>query len=343
MMAVGLVEIISTDFVSGWHDLIDERPALLYASLDGRVIGFGEASIQRRDLVREAEQGLRDARAFLISFKEPLPSERLHEITVRDVQSGSVLSRGLNVKSDRNPKQQIFVLGSPRSGTSELGSTLASQLQLPWLGEGHAAPLFAQAAEAMAGDRKSANGFVRDIAEQDYARVIVETAQKAYYNIHASASFVDKTPGIPMIAAAPFLLQCFPKAKWIYLSRNGIANVLSRLEKFGGSFDSHCLDWAGAMNLWDEIRKKLPHSLELRQEDMLERPDQVGAALASYLEEPSLVTNLALSLRKGSTERTGAGIGRQSLAETGWSPDQMNRFRRLCGPTMDKFGYSFDT
>ena len=237
MMAVGLVEIISTDFVSGWHDLIDERPALLYASLDGRVIGFGEASIQRRDLVREAEQGLRDARAFLISFKEPLPSERLHEITVRDVQSGSVLSRGLNVKSDRNPKQQIFVLGSPRSGTSELGSTLASQLQLPWLGEGHAAPLFAQAAEAMAGDRKSANGFVRDIAEQDYARVIVETAQKAYYNIHASASFVDKTPGIPMIAAAPFLLQCFPKAKWIYLSRNGIANVLSRLEKFGTKFE----------------------------------------------------------------------------------------------------------
>jgi hypothetical protein len=219
---------------------------------------------------------------------------------------------------------------------------LSEQLKLPWLGEGHAAPLFSAAAQSLTGNASSANGLVRFVAQNSYRNLVIEAAKRAYYYMHGSASFVDKTPGVPMIAATPFILECFPSAKVIYLRRNGISNVLSRMAKFGGSFDSHCADWAAALNEWAKIRQSLPHYLELQQEEMLAEPEMIADRVARYLEIPEMAQRIGHSLQSGSRERTGAGLGAATLSQSGWSSGQIDRFQRICGPTMAAFGYTLD-
>jgi hypothetical protein len=141
-----------------------------------------------------------------------------------------------------------------------------------------------------------------------------------------------------MIGAAPFLLECFPRAKFIFLRRNGVSNVLSRMAKFGGDFQEHCADWAAAMFRWLEVSVALPHFLEVNQEDMLDSPEEVAAEVAGYLGVPA--GGIAESLRTGALEHTGAGLHRTRLEETGWSADQKALFARDCGAAMALFGYT---
>jgi hypothetical protein len=342
MPDVGRVEIISTEFVSGWVTQVEGVEPLAYATVDNQVIGFAKAGLKRRDLIRLAAKGTPPASAFAIVFERPVPEARLLDVQVLLPGSNVPLKRAGKLRIDRTPKLQVFVLGSPRSGTSELGTTLSNNLALPWLGEGHAATLFAKAADFMSGASEADSGLIRFITEQDCRNVVKETTKRAYYYVHASASFLDKTPGVSMIAAAPFLLECFPDAKFIYLVRNGISNVLSRMQKFGGSFSGHCSDWASSVTEWLEVREKLPHYLEIRQETMLENPGQVAEQVCEYLGCPDAVAGVTASLQTGTRERTGAGIGRQYLAQTEWPPERAAEFRRRCGAAMKVYGYALD-
>jgi hypothetical protein len=338
-MVGGRLELISTDFALGWTELVGGHRTFVYASYEGEVIGVSEANLSRPDLDLKNASGELNARAYVILFNPPLGEDRMHLVQVGVVGEAEFLPRAASLRHDRSPRLQVLVLGSPRSGTSELGNTLAAKLRLPWLGEGHAAPLFFSASRALSGDAGSNNGLVRFLSTQGYSEIAVEAARRAYYFMHASSSFLDKTPGIPMIEAAPFLLRCFPDSRVIYLMRNGISNVLSRMVKFGGSFEGHCADWAGALESWRRVKSLLPHSLELRQEDMLDNPSVVAKSIAEYLQMPEIVDALIDSLQAGSLERTGAGIGRSRLDQTAWTSDQVQSFRQLCGPAMEENGY----
>jgi hypothetical protein len=143
-----------------------------------------------------------------------------------------------------------------------------------------------------------------------------------------------------MIAAAPFLNECFPGSHFIFLRRNPVANVLSRMEKFGGSFQAHCNDWAAAMSAWLDVRALLPHYLDVQQEEMLDSPERVATALAEYIGVPDSAQVIGQSLRAGSRERTGAGVGKTSVQQTGWTAEQIKTFERICGPAMRAYGYS---
>jgi hypothetical protein len=157
--------------------------------------------------------------------------------------------------------------------------------------------------------------------------------------MHGSASFLDKTPGIPMIRAVPFVAECFPGARFIYLRRNGISNVLSRIAKFGGPFDRHCADWAAAMDVWAELRTKLRHYLEVDQEAMLEQPASVARKVADYLGAPEAADGIAARFATGRREHTGAGVTHAALATTGWTEEETRIFRRICAATMQREGY----
>ena len=335
----GRVEMLSSVCATGWIELAQGHPSYVAATLGDEVLGVARADLKRPDLTKLASEGTLQARAFAIVFEREVRLEHVLDVEVRGIGMAAALPRSAKLVRDRHPRLQVFVLGSPRSGTSELGDTLATQLGLPWLGEGHAAPHFAAAAAALAGDGGSANGLVQFMAQQDYHGVPARLLKCAYYFMHSSASFLDKTPGIPMIKAAPYVAECFPDAKFIYLRRNGISNVLSRLRKFGGSFSAHCLDWAGAMQEWTATRDRLPDFLELQQEEMLRDPEEVAERIGRYLGETGAAAAICASLRLGSRERTGAGIGRATLEETGWSTQECETFLRLCGPTMRMFGY----
>jgi hypothetical protein len=337
---VGRVETVSTEFVSGWASVQAARKfAHVYAMLEGEVIGFGVASMGRPDLEKARQEGRLDAYAFMLAFQRRVAADSVSSIQVFVVGQPSVLPRAKQLKIDRVPVLRLFLMGSPRSGTSQLGSTLTQVLGLPWLGEGHGAPLFASAADALTGDKAAENGLVRHLARENFRQIAVQAARSAYFYMHGSASFVDKTPGVKMIAAAPFLVECFPDSYFIFLRRNPVANIRSRIVKFGGEFEEHCRDWAAAMNEWLRVRAMLPHYVEIQQEDMLETPERVARVLADYIGVPESAERICESLKTEHLEQTGAGAGKTDTLNAGWTTEQVRAFERICGPAMRAFGY----
>src|SRR5450755_198223 len=158
----GRIEKLSNEFVIGWASVSSpNRHTHLYAMAGDDVIGFGVANISRPDLDRARQERQMDAYAFIIIFDRLVPSESLNMINVFIVGQVAMLIKSDHVKIDRSPSLRLFLMGSPRSGTSQLGSTLTKVLDLRWLGEGHAAPLFATAADALSGDTNDKNGLAR--------------------------------------------------------------------------------------------------------------------------------------------------------------------------------------
>jgi hypothetical protein len=335
------VEKLSTEFVIGWASVsAADHFSHVFAVLDTEVIGFGIANIARPDLERARQERKLDAYAFILIFNRPVAAELVQSINVFVVGQQARLPTAKPVNVDRSPPLRLFLMGSPRSGTSQLGSTLTKVLGLPWLGEGHGAPLFSSAADALSGDISAQNGLVRFMARQNLRQVAIEAAKKAYFYMHGSASFVDKTPGVQMITAAPFLNECFPGSRFVFQRRNPVANVLSRMAKFGGSFEAHCRDWAGAMNEWLKIRPLLPHYVEIQQEEMLESPDRVAKLLADYIGIPECADRICQSISTDFLERTGVGVGQTDRLQAGWTPDQVAAFERICGPAMRAYAYN---
>jgi hypothetical protein len=334
----GRIEILSTEFAVGWASAsASGQFTHLIAVLDGEVIGASSARLTRPDLDRQRSEGRLNAYAFVIVFDRPVAAERVESIAVLSAFGQHRLRRAKALRIDRSPPLKIFLLGSPRSGTSEMGNTLTSVLKLPWLGEVHAAPLFAAAGLSMRGDAKSPLGMLRFLNAHDIGSVAITALKQVYFYMHASASFVDKTPGVRMVETLPFIRECFPDARFVFLSRNPVANVLSRLAKFGGRFEDHCYDWAASMTAWMQIRARLPHYLEVRQEDMMEQPAAVGEAIATYLGVAHAAESIGASLSAGSMERTGAGLGKSTPAETGWTAEQAAFFARICTPVYEAF------
>ena len=336
----GRVELISTEFVAGWASTnAAGNRSHVVAVLDSQILGCTVADIARPDLDRARVQDRLDAFGFLVIFARPVPVEALESLQVYVLGQTVMIPRAHPMKIDRAPPLRLFVMGSPRSGTSELGTTLTGVLGLPWLGEGHAAPLFSAAANALTGDASAPSGLVRFMAQQNFRQSAMELAKKAYFSMHGSASFVDKTPGVQMISAVPFLNECFPGSRFIFLRRNPVANVLSRMAKFGGNFESHCRDWAAAMNEWLKVRTQLPHYLEVEQEAMFDTPGRVAHAIAKYVGVPESADLIRKSLKTGSRERTGAGLGKTDVGQTAWTAEQIKSFERICRPAMQAYGY----
>lgn len=336
-MSEGIVEVVTRYFVSGWAANNEHGPVHVQAECRGQILGVARAGLTRPDL----NNNLRRLNAFIVVFSSAISAEDVHDVKVRVWSSASTMPNEHRIRHDTRAPCQIFIVGSPRSGTSELGATLAAQLDLPWLGEGHAAPAFATAADALKGDAHSPDNMLQFMAEQRSSQFAQDAARQVYYVMHGSASFLDKTPGVPMILATPFLSECFPTSFIIFLRRNGISNVLSRMAKFGGDFEDHCCDWAGAMDAWEQVKTRLPHHLEIEQEHMLADAAAVGAKIAAYVGRPKNAEAISASLRTGSHERTGAGLGKNTIESTGWSSIEVRQFKEICGPTMARWGYAY--
>ncbi len=341
--AVGQVELLAMEFAIGWAAVTQSgAPSHVIATLDGNVIGFSRADLVRKDL--ELARGLFAVKglAFVVPYYGSLSPADVERVVVRVIEAERPLPRSETLKVDRDRPTRVFVLGSPRSGTSQLGATLAECLSIPWTGEAHVGPRFAVAAEQLSGDPKSPIEFVRAMDAWNFRRLAIEAARRAYFFAHSSSSFLDKTPGLAMVRAATFMAECFPDAKFVFIRRHPIANIVSRMARFGGDFEEHCTDWAATMQEWMRVRPQLPNYLDVEQEGMASAPDHVAKQLAQFLDRPDLLGQLATSLSSGALEKTGAGDNWMSLSKTDWTPEQKARFTAICDVTMRAFGYYVD-
>lgn len=242
-----------------------------------------------------------------------------------------------------------FVIGSVRSGTSAIMASLRQGAGLPGFNEGVLAHLLPRLLSAVrqhyAGHHLHHGTMLGSVPEEFLATEIKNLFGKAFVETMGTGRWLDKTPGgRSMIEACPSLLEIFPRATFIFCKRRGIENVLSRQNKFKGrDFETHCQGWAQTMETWLQVAPLLGQSaIAIDQSDMALKPEQVAAEIADLLKlGADQRDGIAAVLRGRRLEQTRPVQDDMPIAlrDTGWSNEEQEVFRRVCGPMMAAFGY----
>jgi hypothetical protein len=249
----------------------------------------------------------------------------------------------------------VFVLGAPRSGTSALFAAVTRTTRYRGFNEGHLLDIAASVASVMKTriDRKLRNLSADAVARYhlgrdpcarlgDGLRLLLRAAAAGY----TTPYWIDKTPNREMVQSAPFLAATWANARFVFMKRRGIENLMSRLRKFPRvSFEAQCLDWAAVMSDWRNIRSSIAGKfIEVDQRDLLRDPigsaGVIGALIGLDEAETEALGERLGSERAEMTDPTSRIVA--DIAETGWSPAMIDTFRAICGPEMEAYGYTWD-
>ena len=239
----------------------------------------------------------------------------------------------------------VFILGSPRSGTSITYYAMREVVGLRGRGESHVLPVFQRMMHlvytyrvefrkhpgVLAGDldlellRESFHAYLRDF----------------YAKAYGGHGFVDKTPGAEAIRGCDLIYGAFPAARVLLLQRNGIEVVNSFQSKFGASFENACQSWVHVVEAAQQMTAARPEVLVVDQFDLTNRAHAASAAIADYLERPNLASRLAAFFKERRVEQQSAHdwTKRLTLADTTWTDAQKAHFVAVCGPSMESLGY----
>jgi hypothetical protein len=156
----------------------------------------------------------------------------------------------------------------------------------------------------------------------------------------------DKTPTYQMIASVPLLAQAWPEGRFTFMKRRALENLRSRLRRFPGSnFTDNCRDWALIMRGWRTVREGVPgRFIEIDQRSMQADPGSTAGCVGRLLElERAEIDAFAAILERERPEMTDpSGNIVADLSELGWSAEQLQVFRSLCGAEMEAYGYTYD-
>jgi hypothetical protein len=170
---------------------------------------------------------------------------------------------------------------------------------------------------------------------------LLELHRKTY----GEGPLVDKSPGDEAVGAAPLVLEFVPTAKFIFMKRRGIENVLSQLRRFPDlPFEGACHGWARTMRRWVEVRDRLaPRWIEIDQRELVDAPQTVGDRVFQHLGR-GVPDDIADYITTHFPEKT--SVGRYgdyaALKHSGWDAQERDIFREICGPLMAEFGYEID-
>jgi predicted ATPase len=253
---------------------------------------------------------------------------------------------------ERPTRYPLFIVGSPRSGTSILIDALRGA-GYQGFSEGNFLSclqpierLIDQHFETFdPGNPKVLISRIdRSVLKTALYQLVCQAAEAQY----GDQPWVDKTGNPEMIAAIPIILQIWPCSHFIFAKRRAIENVFSRLRKFPRlNFAYHCGDWARNMAAWRRIRSAMPnlHGIEVDQREISVGPANTAARIAAFLglgdaaaQQMTRIfeTNRPQQTENGSAERL------LTLRSTGWSEQQVQVFHTNCDEEMRAFGYTED-
>lgn len=246
----------------------------------------------------------------------------------------------------------VFIVGSPRSGTSALVTALWD-IGYHGFGEGHFLDLL-QRIDFVVDDHFSPSvgtdpaAMLGNIDKRDLKRRIFEAFRTTVNDLHPNEPWFDKTHHPPMIASIPIIRELWPGSVFVFAKRRGIENVISRLKKFPDeSFEDACSSWAKSMAQWRTIREQLPPGcfFEVEQRDMIKQPERTARSLCAFLqvdEGAFPAAYIAMSTQRPEESAQGSAAKTFSLAETGWTVEQTETFLKHCETEMKEFGYTMD-
>ena len=260
-----------------------------------------------------------------------------------------------------NLARPIFIVGSPRSGTTFLGACIA---QIPEISY-HFEPVATKAAARYIHNRE----WSFDKAQQFYRRVYAWLMR-----LHADGDlrFAEKTPRNCFLI--DFLYQAFPDAQFIHIVRDGRDAALShskkpwlqaaaaqsgkressgyrhgpyarfwveaeRVREFEATSDIHRCIWAWRRHvstILDHVQD-LPKGqyYELRYENLVAQPQKEAQKLLDYLEIQNPVSSHELYQAFAQAKTTSVGGWQREL-----SAEQLQQVNQEAGTLLKQLGYS---
>jgi Sulfotransferase family len=376
-------ELVNVQEISGWAFSPDCPEVHLGIELKNgsEMIGYCEAGNYREDL---AIAGIgRGDHGFSINFDPVLGIEQMKEMTCRVVTPNAeelalikvpyefdeeeLAEMSAKPKYLPKPKRlsqfslppsdgtqrPVFVLGAARSGTSAMAQALLKSGEFEGFNEGHCLWMLSKFLETIHGfyefngvdsqpDRFTMLAHVPYTYMTSAVRAIFVSATAEMF---AGKRWIDKTPKPEMIEAAVLMKELWPNARFLFMKRRAIENVVSRLKKFPTlSFEQLCSDWAKSMEAWLVVRDLLGSScIELDQRTLAQSPKEVSMALSRFLgmsEEGC--SRFTRALCEDFPERTSdLDAPCMSIQSVDWPQGTIKTFRKICGPMMGAFGYGY--
>jgi hypothetical protein len=247
-------------------------------------------------------------------------------------------------------KSPVFIVGSPRSGTSILVSALRV-VGYGGFNEGNFLPLInilGRAVDRHLGvtGKSSPNVLAAHVDPEFLKRKIEDVIRDMADGLNVGNMWFDKSGNPDMIEAIPRLRLLWPNSVYIFAKRRAIENVISRVKKFPAhNFEQHCASWAINMAAWRKVRAELPPDayLEVDQFDLIRDTEGISRRITGFLGlPPELSKKILKTFKMHRPQQTSNGSAEQiySLDSLGWSDDQVAAFKRICSSEMEAFGYT---
>jgi hypothetical protein len=247
-------------------------------------------------------------------------------------------------------KSPVFIVGSPRSGTTILVAALRI-VGYEGFKEGNLLPLINILGNAV--DRHlevtgkiGPNVLAANVDPESLKCQIEGVIKDLADSLNVGNMWFDKSANADMIEAIPRLRRLWPNSVYIFAKRRGIENVVSRVNKFPAhNFEQHCASWARNMSAWRKVRADLPPDvyLEVDQYDLIRDAEGISRRITSFLGlPPELSIKIVKTFKLHRPQQTSDGSAEQihSLDGLGWSDDQLATFKRICSSEMQAFGYT---
>ena len=282
----------------------------------------------------------------------------------------------LDMPSTHDPRA-IFVVGSPRSGTSVLAWALAQHEDLATgpemdvtyflaklIGQAEPAPdtplrKLEAVEHALQVSLRREDGWLAklDVSRAEVLAAMGQGLNELFSRTLGGKRWIDSTPACAM--TCPQLAGLFPEASFLHIVRDGRAAVSSMIHsgfdvRIAKDFDFACETWASFVKHAHAFCEAEPgRALELRQEDMARDPEGVMERVLPFL-DCQLDEAVPAFLRKGrinsswGNEKEG-DVARQKdhsvVPKTPWrewSRGRKRSFRKLAGEVQEAMGYPLD-
>ncbi len=247
-------------------------------------------------------------------------------------------------------KTPIFILGSPRSGTTILANAFRKAGYFGY-DEGHLLNMLLpvkRAIELHINDNiAQEDGQLLYNLKSDFFLDDIYLVFKKFQDLlNPKIPWLDKTPDADMIRTVPILSRLWPTAAFVFAKRRGIETIVSRLKKFPSTtFEKHCIYWSEAMEAWRQVRDSGIDAIEVDQIDIARDAPTTAARLGAFVRmNEVLIPKMRDEMLNSRPQRTDEqSTGRiTSLGATGWTAQQVDFFRAQCWREMDAYRYTFD-
>jgi hypothetical protein len=366
MTVTGLVEFAGPGSVSGWAYDSDAPSARLEITIriGDEFCASGFAHLERNDLLLagigdgkhgfsidlgEANISVEDAAVLEVHAISGAEVTKLARAQTTPEGIVDLTSNPFEPTSDEK-QLPVFILGPARSGTSAITLALLESGSYVGTGEGHLLPLahgLVGAIDEYYHDRaKDPNTMLGRVPIDAFQKLIRRSFVKLATDLFPTVRWLDKTPTVEMVRASVLMKELWPSARFIFMKRRVIENVLSRQRKFPeDSTERHYSDWVAVMTAWLAVRGKLgAAALEIEHRELVLDPDVVATSIASFLKLPeAAAARFHRYLNNSRPEQTDEIFGAiYSLDRLGLNENDARRMTAACDPIMHALGYSYD-